>query len=134
MSPNAIGFLVCAVLLIAVARLSLASRRTRRETASLQKQLAEMKELNEKIEEMKESAKRIAAPAEPVPQPFVPPRPLTADQRAEALGMLRAGIGIEAVSATLCLPRAEMALLQKVQTCLGSAAEAGTRGGSLVGL
>jgi hypothetical protein len=119
------------VLLAAVAILGFAGRRARREIAcdrlrtmgeadeirsalaGLRMQLTEMKEMTD--------AKQAVAPAHSSSQPFVQARALTADQRAEALGMLRTGIGTDAVSATLCLPRAETALLQKVQSFLDSA-------------
>ena len=75
----------------------------------LQKQVTEIRQEPAKVEQ-------------PAVRQFVPAPVLSADRRAEALGMLRSGMGTEALSATLQLSQAEAALLQKVQPFLDSAA------------
>jgi hypothetical protein len=119
---------VAGVLLVALALISLGGRRAARRLENERKRSIDQAEeirgalaaLQTQVDEMKQ----------PVPQPepaaplrFVPAPTLTADQRAEALGMLRRGMASHSVSTTLRLPRAEMALLQKVDSLLTSSAK-----------
>jgi hypothetical protein len=106
------------VLLTALVAIGVGARRNGRKLKRSLAKVDEMRNtlltLRTELAEVKESA----ASAEPAVRAFVPAPPLTADQRAGALEMLRFGADAAAVAATMGLSHPETALLQKVQKML----------------
>jgi hypothetical protein len=117
--------IVAGFLLLATAMILLMARRSGRELERAWKSAAgETSEIRDALAALRNEVaemKHAAPQAERGPQPFVPSPALSAEQRAEALSMLRSGIGGDTVRATLRLPWAEATLLQKVETLLASA-------------
>lgn len=114
---------VSGFLLGAVALIGLAARRSARELEDARKlSFAETDEIRAALADLQKQVAEMkrATPAQQASRQFVPAPALTADQRAEALGMLRSGMANDTVRSTLRLPYAETALLQKVDALLAS--------------
>jgi hypothetical protein len=113
------------VLETAVVWICISARRTGRK---LKNSLAEADEMRSTLRslqaELAEIGQCTLSVEKPAVRAFVPAPPLTADQRAGALEMLRNGADAAAVSATMGLSHPETALLQKVQKLLDSTAQA----------
>jgi hypothetical protein len=117
---------VAGVLLMAVAAIGISARRTGRKLKNSLAQADEMRStlltLQAELAEARQSA--LSSVEKPTLRAFVPAPPLTADQRAGALEMLRNGADAAAVSATMGLSQPETVLLQKVQVLLESTSQA----------
>ena len=94
-------------------QLSAANDELRRSIEALQLEIGQLK--TEKTE---------VRPTPSEPRPYVPTPGLSTDRRAEALEMLRHGVNVGTVSATLRLSHAEASLLEKVQGILSPATQA----------
>jgi len=110
------------ILVCAVAGLAVRISAFRRGLRSAQSETAELRSALETLRSQAEHL-RTEAPevAEVTQREFAPMAALSADQRAEALDMLRNGIDSATVSARLQLPPADAALLANVQSLLGPA-------------
>jgi hypothetical protein len=125
MNENLIALMAAVgVLLTAIVLIGISARRT---TLKLKNSLAETDEMRNTLltlqAELAEARQTTPSVEKPTVRAFVPAPPLTADQRAGALEMLRNGADADAVSSAMGLSHPETALLQKVQKLLESTAQ-----------
>jgi hypothetical protein len=113
------GALVIAVALIGALIEILTGQRTR----GISRLLAASGEMREMLESVQADLARMkeSTPQHSAPPTFAPAPPLTADQRAGALEMLRGGANVADVSAAMGISSPEAELLQRVQKYLGTA-------------
>ncbi len=109
------------VLVIALVLLASSAHRRSRQLRLLVAASDEMRKTLMSVQSELSELKRSSVSPQPAPRSLVPSPVLTADQRAGALEMFRAGADAAEVSSALGIPHPDALLLQKVQRLIPSA-------------